>query len=235
MIEQFVKTENYTKMYELMSTLVDDLAGNAERMGLGFGRYGLGKTFALERVTMEFGAILLRQNQTWTKSSVQKILARELGIDTEGKSSADLLEEMVDNLIQDPTPIIVDEVDGLLRADRFSVLEFFRDIHDLTGNVFVMVGMESCNSRLKNHPHFYSRIVEKVKFQPIGKADIKKFCLQSEVKIEEDLIEFFLKKYPNLRRIKVFILRLEKWADANGIDSIDLKMFRQSGVEKDDE
>ena len=235
MKETFIKTENYTKMFELMSTLVDDLEGNAERMGLGFGEYGLGKTFALERVTAEFNAVLLRQTQVWTKSSVQLLLARELGIDTKGKKSIEVFDEIVERLLHEPRPIIVDEVDGLLKGDRFSVLEFFRDVHDVTANVLVMVGMESCNSRLKNHPHFYSRIVEKVKFRKIGIEDIKKFCLQSEVKLEDDLLEFFLKKYPNLRRIKVFILRIEKWAEANGIESMGLKLFRQSGVEKDDE
>lgn len=235
MIEKFIKTENYNKMFELMSTLVDDLEGNAERMGLAFGEYGLGKTFALERVTVEFNAVLLRQNQTWTKSSVQKIVARELGIDTKSKSTTEVFDDIVDSLLHEPRPIIVDEVDGLLKADRFNVLEFFRDVHDVTGNVFIMVGMESCNSRLKNHPHFYSRVVEKVKFKKIGIEDIKKFCLQSEVKLESDLIEFFLKKYPNLRRIKVFILRIEKWCENNGLEEMGLALFRKSGVEKDDE
>ena len=235
MKETFIKTENYTKMFELMSTLVDDLDGNAERMGLGFGKFGLGKTFALERVTDEFNAVLLRQNQTWTASSVLRILAKELRIDTKSKNATEILDEIVEELLSEPRPIIVDEIDELLKADRFKVLEFFRDVHDMTGNVFVMVGMESCNARLKNHPHFYSRIVEKAKFREIGIEDVKKFCLQSEVKLESDLVEFFFKKYPNLRRIKVFILRIEKWADANGIEKMNLKMFRQSGVEKDDE
>jgi len=234
MKETFIKTSNYTKMFELLSILVDDLEGNAERMGLIYGEYGTGKTFPLERITVEFNAVLLRQNQTWTKSSTQKILAKELDISLTGKSTTEVFDEIVNSLMFNPRPIIVDEIDDLLKSDRFSVLEFFRDVHDVTKNVFIMVGMESCNSRLKNHPHFYSRIVEKVKFNKIGLEDIKKFVLQSEVKIKDDLIDFFLNKYPNLRRIKVFILRIEKWCDANGFEEIDLKTFRKSGVEKDD-
>jgi len=235
MQEAFVKTSNYTKFYELMSTLVDDLEGNAERMGLCFGVYGVGKTISISKIKDEFDAIVLRQNQTWTKSSVLKLLARELSIDSKSKTSSELFNEVIDSLMINPRPIIIDEIDGLLGADRFNILEFFRDIHDVSGNVIVLVGMESCNSRLKNHPHFYSRIVEKVKFRNIGADDIKKFVKQCEVALEPDLIEFFGKKYPNLRRIKVFILRIEKFCEANGLDSMSLATFRASGVEKDDE
>lgn len=229
MEKRFIETENYIMMHEMMTRL-NELEGNAERMGLAYGHFGLGKSFSLERIAVEFDAILLRTDQTWTVSSVLKILAEELAIDTKGRSS-DIIERIEHQLMRYGRPIIVDEIDTLLPARKFEVLELFRDIHDKTKNTFVMVGMESCDARLKNHKHFYSRIVSKVKFQKIPKSDIEKFCTQSDVKVEEDLVDYFLHQYPNLRQIKVLLLRLEVWCELNAIESVSLKVFKQSGVE----
>ncbi len=216
-------------MHEMMSRL-GELEGNAERMGLAYGHFGLGKSFSLERIAREFDAILLRTDQTWTVSSVLKILAEELAIDVRGRS-ADIMSRIVFQMNRYQRPIIIDEIDTLLPAKKFEILELFRDIHDQTKNIFVMVGMESCDGRLKVHKHFYSRIVSKVKFKKIPKSDIEKFCAQSDVKIEDDLVEYFLQQYPNLRQIKVLLLRIESWCELNGVNSMSLKLFKQSGVE----
>ncbi len=229
MKEKFIETENYITMHDLLTRLVE-LDGNAERMGLAYGAFGLGKTFSLERLSSEFDAILLRTDQTWTVASVLRILCEEMAIDSRGKSS-DLMERIVWHMMQEPRVIIIDEIDTLLPARKFEVLELFRDIHDKVHNVLLLVGMESCEARIKNHPHFDSRIIGKVKFKAIGREDIAKFCDQCDVKIEDDLVDHFHKKYPNLRRIKVFLLRIESWTEMNEVESIGLKLFKQSGVE----
>lgn len=238
MKEVFIKTRNYIKMYDLMSTLVE-LDGNKERMGLAFGKYGLGKTFSLERIAVEFNAVLLRTDQTWTVSSVLKILARELGIDERGKAS-ELMERIINTMIFAPRPIIVDEIDTLLPAPKFGVLELLRDLHDETGNIFLMVGMETCDARLKNHSHFYSRIVGLTKFEDMPIDDVRAFCrlcgigkeeAWEPIEIEEDVVKHFANKYKNLRLIKVYLLRLERWCEVNGIDTINMKLLKQSGVE----
>ena len=229
MKEKFIETENYITLHELVSRLVE-LDGNAERMGLAFGNFGLGKTFSLERIAAQFDAILLRTNQTWTVASTLRLLAEELAIDPRGRAS-DVMERITQEMMRHPRVVIVDEIDTLLPAVKFPVLELFRDIHDQVNNVFLMVGMENCDGRLKAHKHFYSRIVAKAKFKQIPRDDIAKFCTQCEIKVEDDLIGFFASKYPNLRQVKVFLLRIENWAELNGVESIGLKLFKQSGVE----
>lgn len=229
MQEKFIKTENYITMHDLITRLVE-LDGNAERMGLAFGHFGLGKTFALERIAAEFDAILLRTNQTWTVASTLRLLAEELAIDIRGKSS-DVMDRVIYEMMRNPRVIIIDEIDTLLPANKFPVLELFRDIHDQVKNVFLMVGMESCDGRLKMHKHFYSRIVGKAKFKDIPRSDIEKFCTQCDITIENDLIDYFYRKYPNLRQVKVFLLRIERWAEMNPVEAMNFKLFRDSGVE----
>lgn len=232
MREEFVMTENYSRLYEALKSL-NNLPRTAPKMGLGFGHYGLGKTFGLEKVAAMENAILLRAAQTWSKSSVLTELCEELNLDASGHSPIKY-KRILESLVSEPRIIIVDEIDALLRSTKFEVLEMFRDFHDETGIVLFFVGMEESNRKLKKHKHFYSRIVEFVEFQAITKSDIEKFCTLSDVKIEEDLVSYFGKRFPNLRQVKVMILRLEKYCEANDIEEVDLKTFKQSGAEYGD-
>jgi len=229
MQEKFIETKNYIKLVEAFSNL-DSLPATAPRMGLGFGNFGLGKTFSLENIAARENAILLRAAQTWSKSSLLSKLCIELGLDSTGHSPAKY-ERVLESLLSEPRIIIIDEVDALLKSDKTSVLEMLRDLHDETQIILFFIGMEEANAKFKRHRHYYSRIVELVVFDQINKLDIEKFCGLSEVEIENDLINFFVKRYPNLRQIKVMLLRLENYCAMNSISRVDLKEFKSSGVE----
>ena len=227
---KFIETRNYIKLQEAMSRL-EALPITADRMGIAYGNFGLGKTVSLERIVATKDALLLRSDQTWTVSSTLRKLCYELGLDTVGRSSS-LFERIIESLLIDPKIVIIDEIDTLLRGSRYEVFELFRDIHDKTKNIIFFIGMEQSLAKIKRHQHYFSRLTEIVKFEPIGVDDIKKFCLLSEVKIKDDLISYFAKRYQNLRQIKVFILRLEEFAQLNDIEEIGLQEFRAAGVEK---
>jgi hypothetical protein len=92
--------------------------------------------------------------------------------------------------------------------------------------------MEESLGKIKRHRHYFSRFSEIVKFEPIGRDDIKAFCELCEVKIEDSLIDYFAKRYANLREIRVFLIRLEEWAMLNDIESIGFDEFKSSGVEQ---
>ena len=232
MKEEFITTVNYSTLYEAMQSL-KSLPRTAPKMGLGFGHFGLGKTFGLERIAALENAILLRAAQTWTKSSVLTEMCEELGVDTNGNGPIKY-KRVIESLVSEPRVVIVDEIDALLRSSKFEVLEMFRDFHDETGIVLFFVGMEESNRKLKKHKHFYSRIVEFVEFQSIHKVDIERFCSLSHVKIDAELVEYFYKKFPNLRQVKVLLIRLEKYCELNDITECDLKTFKQSGAEYGD-
>ncbi|WP_157353038.1 AAA family ATPase [Aliarcobacter butzleri] len=229
MKEEFLHTQNYIKLEEAFQGL-KELPMSAPKMGLGYGNYGLGKTISLEKITAKEDALLFRAVQTWTKTSVLREICTELNLDTQGQASY-LYKRVIESLINEPRILIVDEVDAILKSTKNEVLELFRDIHDETGIIVFFIGMEESNAKFKKHRHYYSRIVALVEFKPIIKEDIKKFCELSDVKIEDDLIDFFYAKYPNLRNIRVLLIRLEKYSELNGYESVDLKIFRESGVE----
>jgi len=232
MREEFIVTKNYSQLYEAIQSL-KNLPRTAPKMGLGYGHFGLGKTFALEKLAAQENAILLRAAQTWSKTSVLTELCEELGVDTTGHSPVKY-RRVLESLIAGPKIIIVDEIDALLRSTKFEVLEMFRDFHDETGIVLFFTGMEEANRKLKKHKHFYSRIVEFVEFHIIHKIDIEAFCSLSDVHIENEVIDYFHKKFPNLRQIKVMLLRLERYCETNDIDIVDMKTFKMSGAEYGD-
>lgn len=229
MKEEFLQTQNYSTLYEAFQSL-KELPESAPKMGLGFGNYGLGKTISLEKITVQEDALLFRAVQTWSKTSVLKQMCEELKVEVHGASST-LYQRVKKSLLHEPRIIIIDEVDAILKSTKNEVLEMFRDIHDETGVIVFFIGMEESRIKFKKHRHYDSRIVEFVEFKSICKADIEKFCALSDVMIESDLINFFHHKHPNLRNIRVFLIRLEKFCKLNGLKSADLEVFKVSGAD----
>lgn len=229
MKDKFIETANYTRLMEAFSSL-EKLPPNTPKMALGYGSFGLGKTFALERLATKKDVIILRCGVTWTKTSVINKLCVELGLDENGKTS-DKYEKIVEALRIDKKTIIVDEIDTILKPDKVAILELFRDLHDEANNIIFFIGMEEANGKLKKHKHYYSRVVNLVKFEPICLEDVRKYCELSELRLADDLVEYFWKRYANLRQLKVLITRLEGFCELNGLGQCDFKMFKQSEVE----
>lgn len=232
MKEEFIPTGNYIKMKHSFSRL-KELPPSAPKIGLGYGNFGLGKTFSLEKIAAEEDAVLLRAAQTWTKSALLTRLCQELNLDEKGSASVKY-QRVLEALLDDPVILIIDEIDALLRSTKTEVLELLRDLHDEAGIILFMVGMEEANAKLKRHKHYYSRIVEFVFFQQTDRDDIAKLCALCEVHIEDDLIDYLAKSYPNLRQTKVLLLRLESWCELNDIETANLQVFKKSEVEYGD-
>jgi len=232
MKEEFIETQNYIRLYQSFQGL-KKLPRSAPKMGLGFGNFGLGKTFSLERIAVQENALLFRAAQVWTKNSLLSEICIELKLDSSGQASTKY-KNIVESLTTEPRIIIIDEIDALLRSTKYDVLEMIRDLHDESGVIIYYIGMEESNKKLKRHRHYYSRIVGFVEFQGISYEDIEKLCRLSDLTIEDDLIKYFASKYPNLRQVTVQIIRLEQYCEINDIDSANLSIYKNSGAEYGD-
>lgn len=234
MKESFIETSNYIKMSEAFTRL-QNLPISSPKMGLGYGLFGLGKTFSLEKITAKYNAVLIRALHTWRPKSMLESLCEEMRLDKIGKT-ADLYNRIVDDIRSSTKkrPIIIDEVDALLPSSKFEMLEILRDLHDETGVIIFFVGMEESNAKMKRHRHFYSRIFEFVKFKPIMLEDVEKYCktYSDQVAISDDLIAFFTVTYPNLRQIRKLLTDLETVAKRQGLSSCDLEQFKALEIEK---
>ncbi|MFV0481756.1 MAG: AAA family ATPase [Campylobacteraceae bacterium] len=232
MKETFIETQNYIKLSEAFTRL-DGLPITSPKFGLGFGNFGLGKTIAIERIAAKTNAILMRAVQTWTKKSMLERICIEIGVDFSG-GAARMYERVVEELRRERRILIIDEIDALLRSQKFETLETLRDIHDEAGVIIFLIGMEEANAKLKKHRHFYSRVIELVEFKGIIFDDIEKYCNETsnEVKIENDLVTYFAQKYANLRQIRVLLNHLEAIAKRQGMKSCNLKQFHSLNIER---
>jgi len=226
-------------MFELMSTL-DDMAGNLERIALGYGNPGVGKTTALEKIAKEFDGVLVRVLESWTPASSMTAVADALGVHTKG-STAEVVQRIIESLIENPRPIIVDEIDRALVGGKIGILESFRDLHDEAQVPLLLVGMGQCDARLQRHKHFYSRIVKKTFFSDTCKDDLEKFmglCGVGDgdtfepIVIKEDLKTYMKGKFKSIREIKVILKLLELWCETNDVYEVDMKTYRTAAIEK---
>lgn len=228
----FIKTRNYTKFIEGVAALKEmELEEfNSARMALFYGSYGIGKTWAIEKMAANEpkNIIFLRAEEVWTKSYLIKKIGIEFGV--ENQKIADTSDEIKRHLRVDERIIVVDEVDKLLTSSKHELLEIFRDLTDQTSCVVVFIGMEQAALKWAKYGHYYSRL-KLIKMEQTCIEDIREFCKLAEVEIQEDLTAYFDRKYGNLRLIKRKIEALEEYCEMHDIESVDLKTYKVSGVE----
>lgn len=226
--KSFVETDNYNRLFEGVQRL-KRLPKDAPRMGIAYGKYGLGKTNALDRIASKENAILMRCRKTWSKKAFLVDLGDIIG-DITGRTAHDMYIEVVKSLNRHPRILIIDEVDHLLDDRKIPVLELIRDIYDETSIIVLFVGMEQAKGKFAKHEHYNSRISDFIHFQPVTEVDIRKFCDRYTVKIADDLVIYFLQYFPNLRHIKTLMERIEEWCEINDHDTVDLKQFHTAGL-----
>ncbi|PHO09757.1 DNA transposition protein [Malaciobacter canalis] len=226
---KFIKTKNYSKINEGLQHL-KILPTKVPKLGIAYGKYGIGKSLALEKIAVDENAVLLEASPTWSLPSFLKHLCFELEADVVGTSTTKM-ENILKALYERPRIIIIDEIDRLLIGSKKDILDAIRYIHDQSETIIFVVGMDNALAKLKNDGAFESRLTVKIKLEKTAKEDIQDFCSNSEIEITDDLINYFAKRHPNLRYIKVFIENLERYCEINDIEVADLKVFKASKVE----
>lgn len=230
MKHEFIETDNYINCLAAIREL-DRLPDHSHKMALFYGKFGRGKTIALEKLSAEQNTILVRTLGGWTAKSMLVDICFELGVDDTGSAAA-LEQRIISELIENPRAIIIDEIDTILNAKHNQELLILRDIHDMAKIPLIFTGMEKCIKLLKRDEHYFSRFVKTVKIKANTKNDISKYCRSSCIEIKDDLVSYFHKEYANLRQIKTLIIRLEDYCDTNDEEVADLKLLKISNIEK---
>ena len=96
-------------------------------------------------------------------------MAEELG-EIPYPKFANVFNQVITQLIKQPHPIIVDEINYL--TTEYKAIETLRDIHDKTDIPVVLIGMTNANRKIMRYRHLYDRISEIQKFEPFSKKDI---------------------------------------------------------------
>lgn len=212
----FVRTKNYTLLLETIARMETRGAREASLI-LVTGEPALGKTAAVQRVSVDRAAALFRCKATWTKRALLDEMADEFRVDKRGRNQ-EVQGRLIRHLATARTPLIFDEVQHIIGSTA-ATLECVRDITDATEVLCLLVaGTADVENRLSRFPQIASRIGATVPFAPLGEADfigVVKQC--AEVDIDKALLaRLYAESGGKARLVLNGIATIERVAAANG-------------------
>ncbi|WP_197432012.1 AAA family ATPase [Sphingomonas sp. CCH15-F11] len=194
---------------------------DSPRLSVFYGPSGYGKSVAAAFTGVRTRAVYVEARSVWTQRSILEALARELGIARLERTAPRLLQQVVDQLASDPVPLIIDEMDYLVKRQA---VDLIRDIHDATRVGIMMIGMESLPSKLRAWEQFHNRIIRFTPAQPASVDDACKlrdhYC--AHVAVADDLVELIVDRCHGVtRRIVNNLKTVEREALDEGVGAVD--------------
>jgi len=215
----FAKTSNVHNFTTAMSKLQArplELPG----MALVFGEPGLGKTRTCLWWQAANDGVFIRTKKLMTGRWLLEEIVAELG-EAPGSRTSTLFRQAVDQLLEHPRALFVDEADYLAHDAR--VIETLRDLHDTTGTPVIFIGMDMADKKLARFKHLYDRFSEIVKFTFLTLGDVKIIAEQMcEVKLSDDAISYIHSKANRFRRVVVQLYKAEAIARAGSLKEVTL-------------
>jgi len=216
-------TANIMSLKDSMAALQErskDLPG----LGLICGQAGLGKTKSAKWYSTQFDCPYIRATATWTPRWMLQEICAELGNDPEGNTH-NVFNQVKNELAVKPQLIFIDEADYL--TGNWKLLETLRDIHDMTGSPFVLIGMGNIKNKLAKKLQFWSRVSQVVEFSPLAAKEISYIAYELAGLNMTDEVAEQLRQVTSgfFRDVMVALSYMERMAKANKIKSISRKMI----------
>ena len=212
-----------TNMRLGLSTMLDcqDAEEGSPRMALFYGPSGYGKSVAAATVAAGMNAAYVVAKSIWTQRSLLEAIATELGLTRLERTGPRLLDQIIDQLLEDPQPLIIDEMDHLVTKKS---VEIIRDIHDNARVPILMIGEEALPAKLKPWERFDNRILVATPAQPADVRDARLlrgyYC--QKVQVADDLLDAILKATGGVtRRLVTNLQMVQAQAIAAGMSEID--------------
>ena len=226
MKEKFAITKNVHRFLsgvELAQTPIKGRVGNM----LAFGPPGTGKTDVGQWYAAQNDVPYIRAKDITSRRSLLANIVAELGVAGAFRSD-ELFSQIVEQLIERPRPIIIDEVDYLLRG---GAVEILRDINDMTNTPVIMMGMENADKSLRRYRHLYDRFSAIVKFELFSAAEIATLAAEiCTVALDEDAVAFIAQSgQGKLRLTTTWFARAEQLAKRNSLSTVSGSHLRSFG------
>jgi len=213
----FAKTSNVTSFVAAMTRLMSCDEG-IPRMALIYSHQGLGKTRTSIWWAAQINGVFIRTKKIMSARWLLEEIVSELG-ESPMRRISDIFRQSVDQLLENPRPIFIDEVDRYgIHGD---IVETLRDLHDVTNNPLIFIGMDQARKKFMRHPFLFSRFSEVLEFKPFSVADVRAIADQlCEVQIADDAITYIHSQTKGLREIKVQLYKAEGSARTNSLKEV---------------
>ncbi len=155
-------------------------------IGVFHGHSGYGKTYAAIYVQNMTRAVRVEIGDSWTRKVVLEKLAAELGVDTRG-TIAQLVDRVVETLVDDDRPVIIDEADKL--CDKH-MIEMVRELHEASGAPFLLIGEEKLPAKIAEVERVHNRVLVWEPAQRCDQEDSRKLVdlLSPAIHVSDDLV-----------------------------------------------
>lgn len=182
-----------TKNIDAVSRAYANLKGRASTvpgMMLIYGPAGYGKTTACEHLLATCGGVSIRAQVFWSPSGMLDAICESLSLEPTSRPYR-TVRLISNHLKRNPQPLVIDEADHLLTKPL--LLEGLRDIHDLTKNPVVLVGMEGIDRKIQRHPQLLRRLTQFAELGPLDLMDLKSVARSvCSTPVDDDLLSHIL-------------------------------------------
>ena len=205
---------------ELTSTL-QKRGPHLPNLGCIYGRSGEGKSYATIFVQNRTGAIRVEVGESWNRRTLLRNILRECGINDPRGSAADMVEQAVMLLGDQPDrPLIIDEADKLV--DK-GLIEIVREIAEATQVPVLLVGEENLPNKLLRYERVHNRVLDWFPAQPCDMGDAKKLAkiFLPGIEIDDALLhDVLVKTDARARRIVTTMNKMTEWSRASGVKQL---------------
>ncbi len=189
-----------------------------------YGPSGYGKTFATAYAANHFQAYYVEVKSCWTKKAFLEYILKEMGVLPE-KVMYKMIEQIAEQLILSGRPLMVDEVDYLVKKGQTDLI---RDIYEASNATILMIGEENLEANLSKDERFHNRVLKWVPAQPANIDDMQHLVrlYAKGLTITDDLLEYIrLSNKGCTRRICINIEAIRHTAVSMGLDTMDRKTW----------
>jgi replication-associated recombination protein RarA len=191
------------------------------KIGVLYGRAGLGKSSAAIYLMNRYNAYRIECKSVWNRKTVLTEILKRMAIKP-APTMPEMLDQICTQLMVSGRPLIVDEMDHLVKKNAVEVI---RDIHDGAGqHPILLIGEENFPTALNSWERVDSRVLDWSPVQPLDLEDAKLlaefYC--RKVSVADDLLEHIHQQSGgSARRICTNLELVEEMSLRQGLDSID--------------
>jgi DNA transposition AAA+ family ATPase len=217
---RWAPTSNMTAAAQVLERALNR-ASNLPGLCAFYGPSGWGKSMASAYCANKFGGVYVECRSFFTSKTLLLAIVRELGL-RPGRTQAELLDQIAEQLLLSRKPLIIDEMDHIVEG---KAIETVRDIFEASQGTVMLIGEELFPRKLQRWERFHNRVLIWEPAKPCSLSDARQLArfYAPKVDIGEDLLAQIIQAAKGAtRRVCVNIELVREAATTEQPDAVDL-------------
>ena len=230
MKDKIVLTQNFAGFASVVENLINK-SERMDRIGLIHGKWGLGKTTALEWYYTNNHCFYVRSMAAWGRSVTMMVedILTVYRVEPRGRLKEDV-RELIRVAKKHRAPLFIDEANRIVR--KSILVETIRDVHDFSRIPIILIGQENIINLLKRRDlgPVFSRVTEIYEFEKLTAQDVmhisKELCdLMCDIKVANFIRTVSLGDF---RLVTALLVRVEELCKLNKVSEITFSIAKEA-------